>query len=103
MNSKMYEEISIERLKIELSMFKSINMFNTIDEANIYIMEEPSEIQKIFPGIMELITLLENLYLYNKLCNVLYLFSNIIDYLSIVIQIKHYKLHINIDLRGILY
>ena len=59
----MYEELSIERLKIELSMFKSINMFNTIDEANIYIMEQPSEIQKIFPGIMNLIKLLENLYL----------------------------------------
>ena len=87
----MYEELSIERLNMELSMFKSINMFNTIDEAKIYMMEQPSEIQKIFPGIMELIKLLENLYLYNnKFCNVLYLFSNIIDYLSIVIQIKHY-------------
>ena len=61
---------------MELSMFKSINMCNTIDEANIYMMEQPSEIQKIFPGIMELIKLLENLYLYN----ILYLFSNIIDY-----------------------
>ena len=87
----MYEELSIERLKMELSMFKSINMFNTIDEANIYMMEQPSEIQKIFPCIMELIKLLENLYLYNNtFCNVLYLFSNIIDYLSIVIKIKHY-------------
>ena len=55
-------------------------------------MEKPFEIQQIFPGIMELIKLLENLYLYNnKFCNVLYLFSNIIDYLSIVIKIKHYK------------
>ena len=54
----MYEELSIERLKMELSMFKSINMFNTIDEANIFMMEQPSEIQKIFPGIMELIKLL---------------------------------------------
>ena len=87
----MYEVLSIERLKTELSMFKLINMFNTIYEANIYMMEQPSEIQKIFPGIMELIKLLENLYLYNnKFCNVLYLFSNIIDYLSIVIQIKYY-------------
>ena len=44
------------------------------------MMEQPSEIQTIFPGIMELIKLLENLYLYNnKLCNVLYLFSNITD------------------------
>ena len=66
-------------------MFKSINMFNTIDEANIYMMEQSSEFQKIFPGIMELIKLLENLYLYNNtFCNVLYLFYNIIDYLSIV-------------------
>ena len=66
-------------------MFKSINMFNTIDEANIYMMEQPSEIQKIFPSIMELIKLLENLYLYNnKFCNVLYLFSNIIDYLVLL-------------------
>ena len=90
MNKKIYEELSIERLKMELSMFKSINMLNTIDEANIYIMEQPSEIQKIFPGIMELIKLLENLYLYNNtFCNVLYLFSNII-YLSIVIKIKNY-------------
>ena len=88
----MYEELSIEKLKMELSMFKSINMFNTIDEANIYMLEQPSKIQKIFIGIMELIKLLENLYLYNnKFVNVLYLFSNIIDYLkSIVIQIKHY-------------
>ena len=44
---------------------------------------------------MELIKFLENLYLgknlyNNKFCNVLYLFSNIIDYLSFVIQIKHY-------------
>ena len=76
----MYEELSIERLKMELSMFKSINMFNTIDEANIYIMEQSSEIQKIFPGIMKLIKLLENLYLYN----------NIINYLSIDIKSKHY-------------
>ena len=54
-------------------------------------MEQPSVILKIFPGIMELIKLLENLYLYNnKFCNVLYLFSNIIYYLSIVIQIKYY-------------
>ena len=38
---------------------------------------------------MELIKLLENLYLYNnKLCNVL--FDNIIDYLSVVIKIKHF-------------
>ena len=65
----MYEDLSIERLKMELSMFKSINMFNTIDEANICMMEQPSEIQKIFPGIMindKLIKLLENLYLYNN-------------------------------------
>ena len=66
-------------------------MFNTIDEANICMMEQPSEIQKIFPGIMKLIKLLGNLYLYNNTCcNFLYLFSNIIDYLSIDIQIKHY-------------
>ena len=88
MNTKMYEEVSIARLKMELYMFKSINMFNTIDEANIYMMEQPSEIYKIFPGIMELIKLL-NLYI-NTFCNVLYLLSNIIDYLSIVIKIKHY-------------
>ena len=86
----MYEELTIERLKMELSMFRSINMFNIIDEANIYMMEQPSEIQKIFPGIMELIKLLENLYFYNTFFNVLYLFSNIIDYLSIIIKIKHY-------------
>ena len=87
----MYEELSIERLKMELSIFKSINMFNTIAEANIYMMEQPSKIQTIFPGIMEFIKLLENLYLYkHNFCNVLYLFSNIIDYLSIVIKIKHY-------------
>ena len=68
-------------------MLKSINKCNTIDEVNIYMME-PSEIQKIFPGIMELIKLLENLYLYNNtFCNFLYLFSNIIDYLSIIINI----------------
>ena len=48
---------------MELSMFKSINMFNTIDESNIYMMEQPSEIQKIFPGIMELLKLLE-IYIY---------------------------------------
>ena len=54
----MYEELSIERFKMELSMFKLINMFNTIDEANIYMMEQLSEIQKIFHGIMELIKLL---------------------------------------------
>ena len=84
MNKKMYVELSIERLKMELSMFKSINMFNTIYEANIYMMEQPSEIQKIFPGIIELIKLLENLYLYNNTFrNVLCLLSNIIDYLSI--------------------
>ena len=65
-------------------------MFNTIAEASICMMEQPSEIQKIFPGIMKLIKLLENLYLYNnKFCNVLYLFSNIIDYLSIDIKIKY--------------
>ena len=65
-------------------------MFNTIDEANICMMEQPSEIQ-IFPGIMKLIKLLGNLYLYNNTCyHFLYLFSNIIDYLSIDIQIKHY-------------
>ena len=87
----MYEELSIGRLKMELFMLKSINMFNTIDEASICMMEQPSEIQKIFLGIMKLIKLLENLYLYNnKFCNVLYLFSNIIDYLSIDIKIKHY-------------
>ena len=40
----MYDELSIERIKIELSMFKSINTFNTIDEANIYMMEQPPEI-----------------------------------------------------------
>ena len=67
-------------------------------------MEQHSEIQKIFPGIMELIKLLENLYLYNNtFCNVLYLFSNIIDYLSIVIQNKTLLMNINIDQIGILY
>ena len=87
----MYEELSIVRLNIELSMFKSISMFNTIDEVNIYMMEQRSEIQNIFPGIMELIKRLENLYLYNNtFCNFLYLFSNIIDYLSIFIKMKHY-------------
>ena len=34
----MYDEFSIERLQIELPMFKSINKFNTIDEAKIYMM-----------------------------------------------------------------
>ena len=43
----MYEELSIERLKIELPMFKSIN---TIDEANIYMMGKPPEIQKKIPA-----------------------------------------------------
>ena len=54
----MYEELSIERLKIELPMFKSITNFNTIEEAKVYMIEQPPEIHKMFPGIIELIKLL---------------------------------------------
>ena len=31
-------------------MFKSVNKFNTIDETNIYMIEQPPEIQKCFPA-----------------------------------------------------
>ena len=34
----MYEELSIEILKIELTMLKSINKLNTIDQSKIYLM-----------------------------------------------------------------
>ena len=54
----MYEELSIERLKIELSMLNQWISLIPSDEANIYMMEQPLEIKKIFPGIIELINLL---------------------------------------------
>ena len=42
----MNEEVSIERLKIELLMYKYINKYNTIRRANIYMMEISPKIQK---------------------------------------------------------
>ena len=74
---------------MELSMLKSINLFNTIDEANIYMMEQPSEIQKNISRHNGIDQTFRKLYLYNnQFCNVLYLFSNIIDCLSIVIKLN---------------
>ena len=43
----MHEELSIERLKIELPMFKAINKFNTIEDINIYVTEQPPQIKNI--------------------------------------------------------
>ena len=43
----MHEELSIEKVMIELPIYKLIKKFNTIEETNIYMIEQPPEFKNV--------------------------------------------------------